>query len=380
MSTRSKILLFSDWYEPGFKAGGPIRSAVNFVQNMKGDFDIYVFTRDRDLHSDTPFNNIEADEWITGNGGTKIFYASPVKLNRNTIRALIRELAPDFVYLNSMYSVYFTIYPLLFTSKSKGPVVVLSPRGMLKDSALQFKSAKKKIFIQAFKWMGLHSRIRFHATDTTEEKDIFSHFGRKVAVETIANFPAILGERPPVMPKRSGEVKLLFTGRIHPIKNLDYLLEALGQVKGILTLSIVGDEEDQDFATQCRALASQLDQEKKVIFLGQVPNEELPAVIAQHHVFALPTRGENYGHAIFEALKGGLPVLISDQTPWRDLTPAMAGWDIPLANKKKWSEAIQRTVDLNQDEYRQWSDGAWQFVNSYVQKTDLKAAYNKLFS
>ena len=44
-------MLFSDWYEPGFRAGGPIRSCVNFVQHMQDQYKILVFTSDRDLES-----------------------------------------------------------------------------------------------------------------------------------------------------------------------------------------------------------------------------------------------------------------------------------------------------------------------------------------
>ena len=43
------------------------------------------------------------------------------------------------------------------------------------------------------------------------------------------------------------------------------------------------------------------------------------------HLFALLTLGENFGHAIGEALRAGCPVLISDQTPWTDVVATGAG-------------------------------------------------------
>ena len=44
----------------------------------------------------------------------------------------------------------------------------------------------------------------------------------------------------------------------------------------------------------------------------------------------MPSLGEGYGHAIIEAMTAGVPVLISDKTPWRDLHAAQVGWDISL--------------------------------------------------
>ena len=61
---RRSILLFTDWFEPGFKAGGPIRSCVHFVQQMKEAYNIYVFTTDRDLNETAAYPNIETDTWL----------------------------------------------------------------------------------------------------------------------------------------------------------------------------------------------------------------------------------------------------------------------------------------------------------------------------
>lgn len=58
---------------------------------------------------------------------------------------------------------------------------------------------------------------------------------------------------------------------------------------------------------------------------------------------------ENYGHVIAESLMVGTPVIISDQTPWNDVTEANAGWAIPLHNTDKFTKAIQTIIDSNDD-------------------------------
>jgi len=280
-----------------------------------------------------------------------------------------------------MFSRYFTIYPLLMKRihviNSK---IVLAPRGMLKDSALQYKSFKKKIYLNAFRQLGLQRVIHFHATDKTEVSDVQQNFGSKTRVTMASNFPGIIKDYPGAITKKPGELSIIFIGRIHPVKNLDFLLKALATLTGAVSLTIVGNAEDKTYANHCQTIISSYPSNIKAQFAGEIPNNQLPAIIAQHHIFALPTQGENFGHAIFEALSAGKPVLISDQTPWRNLVNAKAGWDISLQNPDQFTTALQQAVQFTQQEYDSWSQNAWQFVRQFVQESDLQKAYNNLFS
>ena len=375
------ILLFADWFEPGFKAGGPIRSCVHFVHQMKDRYAIYVFTTDRDLNDTTPYTNVEADKWVEYNKGIKVFYCSPEKLSWGHIQQQVKSINPDFIYLNSMYSRYFTIYPLLMRRLGLiNSKIVLAPRGMLKESAIQFKSGKKKVFLAAFRRMGLHRSIHFHATDKTEVNDVQRYFGAKALVTMASNFPGMIKDYSGSTVKKKGELLVIFIGRLHPVKNLDFLLRALKPVSGNVTLTIVGNAEDEAYVNQCKSIIKDLPSQIQVRVVGEIPNNQVGEIITQHHIFALPTQGENFGHAIFEALAAGKPVLISDQTPWRHLEKAKAGWDIPLQQPEQFTMALQKAVDLDQAGYEALSRGAWQFVREFVQHSELQTAYNNIFS
>ena len=67
--------------------------------------------------------------------------------------------------------------------------------------------------------------------------------------------------------------------------------------------------------------------------MGEVKHEKLHALLHEYDVMLLPTLGENFGHAIIEALDAGLPVVISDRTPWRNLEQAGVGADLPLEDE-----------------------------------------------
>jgi glycosyltransferase involved in cell wall biosynthesis len=375
-----KVLVMVDWYAPGFKAGGPIRSAVNFADQLEKELDIYVLTTDRDLGDQKPYSNIKADQW-TRRSEHQVFYASPSSLSWASIRKIILDIAPDHIYLNSMFSRYFAIYPLLM--KRMGLLngkLVLAPRGMLRESALAHKSTKKKVFINIFKTFGLSRNITFHATDDTEKRDIINVLGNEVRLFKAGNMPGRQKPLQPVSGKIPGFLKMVFVGRIHPIKNLDFLLRALLIVEGKVELTVIATLEDQEYWRTCQLLIEQLPKEIQVRLMENVAHEKIEEIIQSNHLFVLPTKGENFGHAIFEALSAGRPVLISDQTPWRHLEKKKAGWDLTIEDGKAFTNVIDILIKMDQVQLDEWSNGAWILAKQYAEESETRKAMLKIFN
>jgi len=377
--TKRKVLIMADWFEPGFKAGGPIRSTINFVDHLENDLDLFIFTTDRDLGDHIAYPGIQADCWLTI-GQHKVFYSSPSFLGWKAISSIINEVKPDYIYLNSMFSTYFTIFPMVIRrigrTESK---IILAPRGMLKDSALAHKANKKKIFISLFKLLGFSKTIKFHVTDETEELDVVRTFGDEVVFFRAGNLPGQQKELTFTTDKVAGALKIVFIGRIHPIKNLDFLLRALQGINGKVKLTIIATLEDQDYWTACQKVASSLPEGINITLIENLPHEKIETVIKSNHILALPTKGENFGHAIFESLAAGRPVLISDQTPWRNLQQSNAGWDISLANESDFRMILQELVEMDQETLNIWCKGAWHHANCYLSKSEAKQTYLNQF-
>lgn len=381
MSTEKlRVLVMVDWFDPGFKAGGPIRSCVNFAHYLKNDLQIFILTTDRDLGDSQPYPGIQADTWITYYDKVKVFYASPAWLSLQSIKKAIQQIAPDAVYVNSMYSKYFSIYPVLLRrSGSFKAKLVLAPRGMLKESAVRFKSYKKNIFLRLYKLLGLHRQVHFHCTDETEVRDVKKHFGN-VPSTLLANVNGMQQQLQLRNNKEPGNVKMIFIGRIHPIKNLHYLLSSLRDVKQQVHLTVIGSLEDVNYWQLCQKLIEELPANILVDYKGELSHDLLSPLILQHDLFVLPTTGENFGHAIFEALAAGRPVLISDQTPWKSLSQYKAGWDLPLSAPQEFTGTIEKVAAMNNDELNEWCRGAWNYCNSYIDTSGIKEKYLQLFS
>ena len=101
------IMIFTDWFEPGYKAGGPIRSSLNFARLMKATNKVLVFTADRDLNDKEGYPNVAINQWSEFEPGIDIYYCSPENLSWRTIKEQCRKLMPGFLYLNSMFSLLY---------------------------------------------------------------------------------------------------------------------------------------------------------------------------------------------------------------------------------------------------------------------------------
>ncbi len=372
----TKVLILIDWFDPAYKAGGPIRSCVNMVKSLEQYFEIYILTSDTDL--DDKLHGLEKkDEWLPYSVSAKVMYLSAAARRWRDIAKTIREVHPDTMILNSMFSKVFTIYPLLLNKmqKTNGRILIF-PRGMLKRSALGHKSAKKKLFFLLAKPLYTASKNIFVVTDKTEDEEVKTMFSG-AQTRIAANFSDNT-ERPlQLTPKTAGFLKMIFVGRVHPIKNLKFLLELLTKSRIRGSLKIIGVLEDENYWRECDALIDTLEQ-VQVDYLGEVPHEQLYNHITDSHLFVLPTLGENFGHAIAESLSAGRPVLISDRTPWRSLHENNLGWEYPLAEEKMFQASLEAACDWTGEEFDRICKACYQWYTDRKNDAELIEQYKNI--
>jgi len=382
-----KILTFTGHYIPGVNGGGPIRTISSLVDAMGDEFDFRIITADRDFAASEPYPEIFVNQWQPV-GKARVFYASPDKLNPLFLRRLIRQTPHDILYLNSFFSPRFSILPLVLRRMRMIPrkPVILAPRGEFSIGALNLKALKKKAFICFSKALRLHQNIVWQVSSEYEKRDVLKSFsprkaGSSMKVMIAPNLTIIRPSEslPARADKKPGELKIVFLSRISPMKNLLGALKMLKRVRGEIVFNIYGPIEDADYWEECRRVMSQLPGHVKVQYKGAVDHEDVMQVFTAHDLFFLPTKGENYGHVIIEALAAGCPVLISDQTPWRNLEQEKVGWDISLDRPEEFTSILQQCTDMEPHELASYAVCAHQFAKKRIMDPHAVRQNRELF-
>ncbi len=377
---KPKILLFSDWFYPGFMAGGPIQSSFNLISHLKDYYDFSVITRDTDYTDIVSYKGIKSDEWNILPNGMRVYYFSEKKLSFPAMSKLIDSEEFDIAYLNSMYSPRFTIMPL-FILHRLGKKVILAPRGMLAPTAIAIKSWKKRPFLLWIKNSRIIKNMRFHAASDHEAEHIRQVFGKKVDICIAPNLPGKI-ETPVSIEKRKepGSVNLINVARVSPEKNLHYALETLQGIKGKVKYDIYGPVYDYPYWEKCKELLAKLPPNIKAEYIGPISKESIPQAMKDMHFLFLPTQGENFGHTILEAMICGCPPIISDRTPWIGLESANAGFDLPLEEQEKFKEVLEKIVAMDSDEFKTWSEGTRKFAAEFINNPELLKKSINLFA
>ena len=374
-------MIIVDWYSPGYKAGGPIQSCVNLANALKKEYEIYVLTSDTDHGETEPYPGIEPNRWNSELfPGIRVYYARETMFDKINLAHVINQVNPDYIHLNHLFSPFFVVYPLWlkWRHKIKGSVV-LCPRGALSKSALSEKSYKKLPFLFLLRLIKVNKIIIFHATNEKEKKEIEQYFpGSSIVVAN--NLPDINQHTLLFCKKCNGEIKCIFLARIVPIKNLLYFLEILEKTNVSISFTIAGPVEDEHYWNVCLKKIKELPKNISVEYIGSVKKDELQKIIADHHLSVLPTTGENFGHSIFETFLAGRPVLISDQTPWKNLLKEKIGWDLPLDKPELFKNAIETATGWNQETFEEFARSSWNFAHDFITNPGLVEDYKVLFS
>lgn len=323
---RQRVLLFSVHFPPAKQAGGPIRSIAGLVEAESILHDLTVVTSNRDLIDPEPltFNPFRAP--VRRLGANVHYIGSGRAINYVWTIARIGRREFDILHVNSFFSPRFSVLPLVLWRFGiiRAKRVILAPRGELGAAALRVKSRKKLLALPLLRAISRDSRVSWQATSEPEAVDIRKSEPRRSVVRHDNPWP------PPLqtVPERPSRPHFVFVGRISDIKNPITALEAFSAVTESVQLTFAGAAEDTGLLETLRSKALSLPKNVSVSFSGHLDADALHELLLGAHALILPTGGENFGHAIAEALAHGCAILIPDTTPWTETVRAGAGFII----------------------------------------------------
>jgi glycosyltransferase involved in cell wall biosynthesis len=303
--------------------------------------------------------------------------------NTGELPELRRHLARsdyDLLYLNSFFDREFTIPALVARRLGRIPrrPTILSPMGEFSSGALRLKGGRKRAYLALARRLHLLRDVILHASGPEEAEDIRRTCPWAGGI-VVAPDPRALRPLPPHKASADGPLRVVFISRIDRMKNLGYALATLASVRVPIHFDIVGPVTHEDYWRECARLIERAPGHVAVRYVGTIPNSEVSPTLASYDLFFLPTLGENYCHAIVDALEAGTPVLVSDQTPWRDLERQEAGWDLPLADRGAFAAAIERFSEMDEGERMRFRRGARRLAERRIAEDDAVGRNRDMF-
>lgn len=374
--------MINDFFFPGFKGGGPIQSLANLIVALEGEYNFRVLCSAFDLGESKPYNHITLNQWNTVHlpGSTRsieVYYAAGGPSVRKMMQ-IMREARPDCIYLNIIYSFRFFLLPLVIKRMIVPAArIVVCPRGLLQRGALVLKPGKKKMYLRLLRHSTLLKDAVWHATNDEEATDIRQNLRLTGRVVEAPNIPRAPLPDITIPAKEVNSLRLVYLSLITEKKNLLGLLKLLDSLELPIALDIYGPVKDHNYWKECQPLIERLS--PRVQYKGEVQPQDVQSVISQYHAFALLTTGENFGHALFEALGAGRPLITSHRTPWNNLHEQSAGVNIDIDNQQDGTSKLLFMAAMSQDEYRGYCLGASKLARKFFSQLNASAVYHPLF-
>ncbi len=242
----------------------------------------------------------------------------------------------DFVHLHSVWEPSLLAVSI-WTRWSRIPYTI-APHGMLDPWSLSQKALKKRLALLAGYRRMLAGASFVHALNR-DEAELMGPLQLPAPVEVIPN-GIFLEELDPLPPSGTFRARypaltsrpfLLFMGRLHHKKGLDYLVNAYAAIARELSevdLVVVGpdDGELENLTHRIRGLGL----EARVHITGPIFGRDRLEALVDAACFCLPSRQEGFSMAILEALACGTPPIISSECHFPEVDAVGAGRVVPL--------------------------------------------------
>ncbi|MBA4120643.1 MAG: hypothetical protein C0513_08120 [Isosphaera sp.] len=264
------------------------------------------------------------------------------KAQRDQVSGLLRDA--EVVHIHGMWE--RSPWQVARLGLRAGARLVVNPHGMLDCAPMRDGWLKKRVFLRLYSAPVL---ARASAVVCASDEELAqSRPWLRPGVGRVIPFPIPLGaaaespaDAPTPDPTPHEQRPVVFLGRVHPIKRIETLIDAMGRPGSGWRLCVAGPEEDAAYAAWLRRRAASAGVSARIEWAGMVSGAAKAALLRSALCLALPSLHENFGAVIFEALAHGAPVIVGTGVLlWGQIHAADAGL-VAQAGAHSWSEAIE---------------------------------------
>jgi len=373
------LYIITEYFHPFSDAGGPVRSIENILSLLKPIFNITLLTSNKGYKGNFLPEGIKSDiVQMEPKTGSNTLYISTTLKGLITLFNTIKRT--HTVYINGLFKPSLNLIPIIMSNK-----LIVAPRGMLQKPLLKQKWFQKSLYLFVLKFIFFFKNVKWHATTEQEASEIKSVFGNKSNIKVISNIPVSPYKAAKSIVKDSSCLSLVYYGLIVENKGLLTLIQTLKSLNLPISLDIYGSIKDQTYWEECLQEINSNHSQVTFNYLGHANPSESQSILAKYDAFVLLTKGENFGHSIYESLSVGTPVIITDKTPWKFNESANPpGWIINNDDQGIDTDDLKETIinlyHVDNDAYALSSKAAHAFSIDFYNRHDFKKEYNELFN
>ena len=354
-----RVLSVVQFYFPFQDRGGPVVKVRSLAKELaKRGHRVTVLTADLGLDRVNGFGaKAERCEWgrrWEDDGVEAIYLPTRGRFHASTFNPGVVGYCKASLQnfdLAHFYGLYDLLGPAAaYFCRRQGVPYVVEPMGMFRpiDRSLRLKRLWHGSVGGAF----LGGARRVIATSDIERQELLD--GRIPAAKLALRYNGIdLSSCLPLPPRGSFRAKwkipaeeplVLFLSRLIPRKGADILIEAFAQAcpeSG--RLAIAGPEGEGGYRAYLEKRARDAGVEGRVVFTGALYDDDKKAAFADADVFALPSRYENFGNAVAEAVASGVPVIVTNSCGIHSLVANRAGLAI-APDKEELADALAQLI------------------------------------
>lgn len=343
MQDKLKVLVVGPYpREDGQRVGG-VEVHISYLTDglaARGDMDVHVMTAVAGLDAER--------EWRTPTGVTvhevpicvRYQFIADSLINVPRMYRRLREIKPDFVHCHSP-----SLYARAALERGFPSVQTLHGVAVAEAKLAQRARSRFRGLYASVMEIRMLRRVKYGICLNQYSLNTFGKYMRAREVRLIDHG---VDDRFFDLPSIQEPDRLLFAGRIFPLKNLLGLLKAAEIIvrnRPGLKLRVAGQPSDPDYYDQCVAFVEQRHLSDNVDFLGNIPLEALQDELARANMLVLPARQENSPVIISEALAagrpvvataaGGIPEVVKDQE---------TGYIVPFDDTEALADRIERIL------------------------------------
>ena len=279
-----------------------------------------------------------------------------------------------------IYGTWKPFYIKLFSaSKKLNKKIITSPIGALEPWSLSQKKIKKKLAWFFYQKKLILESDYIHATCEIEKKHLIELGVDASKIKVIAHGVEVHENLSKKFNK--DQKKMIFFSRIHPKKGLLELIKIWDKLDASKDwfLNIYGPVSDQEYLTKIKSEILNKKLESKIKILNPIYDKnEKKQIYLNSDCFILPSRSENFGISIAEALSFGVPVITTTDTPWKIIEEKNAGIVFKFSEQNLLN-SLNKFMKLNVNELEIMSKNALDIIKNYYDKNIIFKEYTNFY-